>query len=159
MASLKRITKELAECQENPPAGCSISYAESNVHQWTATMTGPEGTPYAGGVFTVAIKLPTDYPFKAPTVSFTTRVYHPNVTNDATGAICLGLLKPENWKPASRVRTVLEAVRRLLAEPNPDDALESRIADEYKTDRRAFDENVRTYVARYAKPDAASEKK
>ena len=44
----------------------------------------------------------------------------------------------------------------LLAEPNPDDALEARIADEYKNDRRAFDENARTYVARYAKPDAAA---
>lgn len=105
------------------------------------------------------IKLPADYPFKAPAVSFATRVYHPNVTNDAAGAICLGLLKPENWKPASRVRAVLDAVRRLLAEPNPDDALEARIADEYKTDRGAFDENVRAYVARYAKPEAAAAEK
>lgn len=129
------------------------------MRQWTATLTGPEGTPYAGGVFAVRVALPADYPFKAPVVSFATRVYHPNVTNDAAGAVCLGLLKPEHWKPASRVRAVLDALRRLLAEPNPDDALEARIADEYRTDRRAFDDNARAYVARYARPDAAADKK
>lgn len=46
---------------------------------------------------------------------------------------------------------MLEAVRGLLTEPNPDDPLEARIADEYKQDRREFDKNVKAYVTRYAK--------
>lgn len=124
--------------------------SESDVHTWTATLTGPPSTPYAGGHFTLSIALPSDYPFKAPLVTFATRIYHPNVTNDAAGSICLGMLKAENWKPASRVRAVLDAVRQLLAEPNPDDPLEPRIADEYRQDRRAYEKNAREYVARYA---------
>ncbi|KAI8956332.1 ubiquitin-conjugating enzyme [Xylaria longipes] len=150
--SQKRITKELSECMESPPAGMTISLpSEADLHKWRIVLAGPQGTPYAGGVYNIAMALPPDYPFRAPQVNFETRIYHPNITNDSLGNICLGLLKPENWKPASRVRAVLEAVRHLLVEPNPDDPLEARIADEYRTNRAEFDKNVKSYVARYAK--------
>ena len=45
------------------------------------------------------VTLPAEYPFKAPGVRFATRIWHPNVTNDAQGAVCLGILKPDAWKP------------------------------------------------------------
>lgn len=125
--------------------------SESDLRKWDVVLAGPPGTPYAGGVYNITVTLPPDYPFKAPQVNFATRIYHPNVTNDSMGNICLGVLKPENWKPASRVRAVLEAVRQLLVEPNPDDPLEARIADEYRNNRPEFDKNVKSYVTRYAK--------
>ncbi|KAI8962964.1 ubiquitin-conjugating enzyme [Daldinia sp. FL1419] len=154
-SSQKRIGKELQECMSSPPAGMVVTLpSESDIHQWTATLAGPPGTVYSGGTFTLSIVLPPDYPFKAPQVTFVTRIYHPNVTNDNVGSICLGMLKPENWKPASRVRAVLDAVCQLLVEPNPDDPLEARIADEYKNNPREFEKNARSYVARYAQPTA-----
>ncbi|KAI1752633.1 ubiquitin-conjugating enzyme [Xylaria castorea] len=151
-ASQKRLTKELQECTESSPPGMTISLAsEADLHKWDIVLAGPPGTPYAGGSYDVTVTLPPDYPFRAPQVNFATRIYHPNITNDAQGNICLGLLKPENWKPASRVRAVLDAVRQLLVEPNPDDPLEARIADEYRNNRPEFDKNVKSYVTRYAK--------
>ncbi|KAI0441513.1 ubiquitin-conjugating enzyme [Xylaria telfairii] len=151
-ASQKRLTKELQECMESPPAGMTISLAsEADLHKWAVVLAGPAGTAYAGGVYNITVTLPADYPFRAPQVNFATRIYHPNITNDSLGNICLGLLKPENWKPASRLRAVLEAVRLLLVEPNPDDPLEPRIADEYRNNRPEFDKNVKGYVARYAR--------
>ncbi|KAI2472691.1 ubiquitin-conjugating enzyme [Annulohypoxylon bovei var. microspora] len=149
-SSQKRITKELQECVTSPPSGISIAASDTDLHTWTATLLGPPGTVYAGGVFALSIVLPADYPFKAPLVTFATRIYHPNVTNDSAGSICLGMLKPENWKPASRIHAVLDAVRQLLVEPNPDDPLEPRIADEFKNAPREFEKNARSYVARYA---------
>ena len=124
--------------------------SEEDLHTWEVMLTGPAGTPYAGGQFKVRVSLPEEYPFKAPQVSFETRIWHPNVTNDSQGAVCLGLLKPEAWKPPCRLRAVLEALRQLLVEPNPDDPLEPRIADEYRTDRPAFERNARAYVQRHA---------
>ncbi|KAI1365512.1 ubiquitin-conjugating enzyme [Xylaria arbuscula] len=151
-ASQKRMTKELQECTESPPQGMTITLAsESDLSKWDVVLAGPPGTPYAGGVYNITVTLPPEYPFKAPQVNFATRIYHPNVTNDNMGNICLGVLKPENWKPASRIRAVLEAVRQLLVEPNPDDPLEARIAEEYKINRSEFDKNVKSYVTRYAK--------
>ncbi|KAI0834367.1 ubiquitin-conjugating enzyme [Hypoxylon sp. FL0890] len=148
--SQKRITKELQECMQSPPQGMTITPSETDIHTWTATLTGPPGTVYAGGNFVLSIVLPQDYPFKAPQVTFNTRIYHPNVTNDSAGSICLGMLKPENWKPASKINAVLDAIRQLLIEPNPDDPLEPRIADEFKTSRKEFEKNARAYVSRYA---------
>lgn len=124
---------------------------DSNLHKWHVTLEGPPNSVYSGGTFGVVVTLPTEYPFKPPVVTFVTRIYHPNVTNDSLGNICLGLLKPENWKPATKVLSVLEAVRNLLVEPQPDDPLESRIADEYKTNRKDFEKTAKGYVTRYAK--------
>jgi ubiquitin-conjugating enzyme E2 D/E len=124
---------------------------DSDLHKWHAVIDGPENTVYAGGKFGVVVTLPTDYPFRPPVLTFATRIYHPNVTNDDQGNICLGLLKNENWKPSTKLSGILEAVRGLLAEPQPDDPLEARIADEYRSDRKEFDKNARAYVQRYAK--------
>lgn len=125
--------------------------SESNLHRWHVTLQGPANTVYSAGQFGLIVQLPNDYPFKAPLVTFATRIYHPNVTNDDVGNICIPQLKPENWKPASKLAAVLESVRQLLVEPNPDDPLEPRIADEYRAARAQFDKTAREYVTRYAK--------
>ena len=144
--------QELADCTTNSPPGMHISLPDdSNLFKWHVILDGPAGTVYAGGRFGVVVQLHENYPFRSPTVTFATRIYHPNVTNDNLGNICLSVLKPENWKPAVKLVSVLEAVRNLLVEPQPDDPLEARIADEYKNDRKEFEKNARAYVAQYAK--------
>lgn len=54
-------------------------------------------SPYSGGVFFLSITFPTDYPFKPPKVSFSTKIYHPNI--NANGSICLDILR-DQWSPA-----------------------------------------------------------
>jgi ubiquitin-protein ligase len=136
----------------SPPKGMSITLpSEADLHTWHITLQGPADTPYEGGRFNIVLTLPTDYPFKAPQVNFTTRIWHPNVTNDSLGNICLSILKTDNWKPPCKIRAVLEAVRQLLVEPNPDDPLEARIADEFRSNRPEFERNAKQYVQRYAK--------
>ncbi|KAK6958444.1 hypothetical protein Daesc_001245 [Daldinia eschscholtzii] len=138
-----------------PPVGMMITLpSETDLYHWSVTLAGPPASVYSGGTFTLSVNLPRDYPFKAPQVTFVTRIYHPNVTNDSVGSICLSILKPENWKPASRVRAVLDSIRQLLVEPNPDDPLEPRIAEEFKNNPREFEKNARAYVARYAQPQS-----
>lgn len=65
--------------------------------------------------------------------------------------MCLGMLKAEEWKPPNRIVDVLALVRLVLAEPQPDDAVETSIADQYKRDRKAFEKTARDCVGRYAK--------
>src|ERR1700722_6159615 len=78
-----------------------------------------------GGKFKLLLTLPVEYPFKPPTINFKTRIWHPNVTFDEQGSMCIGILKGDTWKPSSRIMNVLIATQNLLTEPVPDDALET----------------------------------
>ncbi|OJD11996.1 hypothetical protein AJ78_07341 [Emergomyces pasteurianus Ep9510] len=136
---------------ESPPTGISVTLAnDSDLYNWKVHMQGPESSPYNGGHFIINLFLPNDYPFKPPTVSFDTKIYHPNVTNDDKGSMCLGMLKSDEWKPSSRIAAVLEFARQLLVEPMPDDAVEGRIAEQYRDDRKRFDEIARDWTRKYA---------
>lgn len=104
-----------------------------------------------GGTFILHLALPPEYPFKPPTVSFATKIYHPNVTNDEKGTMCLGMLRADEWKPSTKIQSVLEFARQLLLEPMPDDAVEGRIAEQYNNERKVFDETAKEWTKKYAK--------
>lgn len=40
--------------------------------------SGPEGTPFEGGVFTARLTFPSDYPLSPPKMKFTCDLFHPN---------------------------------------------------------------------------------
>lgn len=64
---------------------------------------GPPDSPFQGGVFFLNIHFPADYPFKPPKISFTTKIYHPNINSQ--GGICLDILK-NAWSPALTISKV-----------------------------------------------------
>ncbi|KAH0826598.1 ubiquitin-conjugating enzyme E2 [Lanmaoa asiatica] len=161
--ALKRINKELIDLGRDPPSSCSAGPTGDNMFQWQATIMGPGDSPYAGGVFFLSITFPTDYPFKPPKVSFTTKIYHPNI--NANGSICLDILR-DQWSPAltiskgwllapyriSRIISflVLLSICSMLTDPNPDDPLVHDIAHLYKTDRPRYEATAREWTRKYA---------
>ena len=106
-----------------------------NMFQWIGTIKGCEGTPYAGLQFKLRLHFPADYPFTAPTITFSTPIFHPNV--DQGGNICLDILK-EKWTAAYSVQTVLLSLQTLLGDPNNASPLNGQAAqlwekkDEYR---------------------------
>ena len=102
----------------NPLETISAGPKGDDLFTWTATILGPEDSPYQGGIFFLDITFPHDYPFKPPRVVFLTKVYHPNVAS--TGAICLDILK-DAWSPALTISRVLLSISSLLTDPNPGD--------------------------------------
>lgn len=121
-------------------------------------------SPYSGGVFFLSITFPTDYPFKPPKVSFSTKIYHPNI--NANGSICLDILR-DQWSPALTIsKGTCEATYPSPAvdlldahwyvfrhgsrsDPNPDDPLVPDIAHLYKTDRAAYENTAREWTRKY----------
>ncbi|XP_049850956.1 uncharacterized protein LOC126324499 [Schistocerca gregaria] len=145
--ALKRIQKELQDMARDPPSSCSAGPVGDDLFHWTATIVGPEDSPYSGGVFFMDIHFPADYPFKAPKVSFQTKVYHPNINKN--GAICLDILR-EQWSPALTISRVLLSISSLLTDPNPEDPLVPEIANQLKTNKTAFESTARDWTAKYA---------
>jgi len=147
MDATKRISKELQTMISQPPENVSAGPKGNDLHLWTATIVGPKGTPYEGGLFMLDVEFPIDYPFKAPKVSFVTRIYHPNINKN--GAICLDILK-DQWSPALTIGSVLLSICSLLNDPNPNDPLVPEIAHQYKQNKHAFDVSAREHTARFA---------
>ena len=147
--SAQRIRKELKLLQEESKSmpGCSAGPVDDDLSTWQGIIVGPEGTPYVGGVFKLEIIFPSDYPYKAPKVTFTTPIYHCNINR--AGNICLDILK-DKWSPVLTIGKVLLSICSLLSDPNPDDPLAPEIAEVFRNDRAKHDETAAAYSARYA---------
>ena len=144
---MKRIKKELNDISKDPPSNCTAGPHNDDMFFWDATLFGPRDSPYEGGVFSLRIQFPEDYPFKPPRVGFVTRLYHVNV-NDK-GGICLDILK-DQWSPALTISKVLLSICSLLTDPNPDDPLVPEIAKKFKSDREGFNKIAREWTQKYA---------
>lgn len=147
MAAIKRIQNEHKEMITNPPANCSGGPVNDDIFKWNATIIGPIGTPYEGGIFNLTINFTDDYPFKPPNVIFTTKIYHCNI--NSSGGICLDILK-EQWSPALTISKVLLCICSVLDDPNPNDPLVPEIAALLKSDKEAHDKNARITTSMFA---------
>jgi ubiquitin-conjugating enzyme E2 D/E len=143
-----RLKTEAKELVSTPPPNCSASPASpDNIYTWNATIIGPIGSPYAGGVFNLKIDFPKKYPFSPPKVKFLTKIYHPNIDN--YGSICLDILK-DQWSPAITASKLLLSICSLLTDPNPDDPLMSDIANQYKSNRKLFERTAKEWTQSFA---------
>ncbi|VUZ49917.1 unnamed protein product [Hymenolepis diminuta] len=99
--SMKRLQKELQNIKENLPPNFSARPIDpDDLYHWTASIPGPDDSPYAGGIFSLDIEFTTEYPFKPPSVRFATKIHHPNVNSD--GNICLDILQSA-WPAVYRI--------------------------------------------------------
>ncbi|XP_033147389.1 probable ubiquitin-conjugating enzyme E2 31 isoform X2 [Brassica rapa] len=135
--AMQRIEKEFKDMTSKDSL-YSIGRDSNNLFKWNAMIQGPEGTPYAGGMFSIDIKFPKNYPFTAPKFTFKTQIYHPNINSE--GSICLDILKDK----------VLLSITSLLADPNPDDPLVGEIGELFKSNKFLFNQRAREWTERHA---------
>ncbi|KAI0646034.1 ubiquitin-conjugating enzyme/RWD-like protein [Trametes meyenii] len=150
--TLKRIHREIADLKKEDLGPIQLAPSDDDLFHWNATIPGPEGSVYEGGVFKVEITLGHDYPFSAPRMSFKTRIYHMNINE--RGSICIDILK-HNWSPALSLFKVVLSLSSLLTDPNPKDPLVPSIATEYVRNRVSHDRNARRWTELYARPTPA----
>eukprot|EP01006_Ploeotia_vitrea_P059910 TRINITY_DN74989_c0_g1_i1.p2 TRINITY_DN74989_c0_g1~~TRINITY_DN74989_c0_g1_i1.p2 ORF type:complete len:147 (-),score=60.82 TRINITY_DN74989_c0_g1_i1:46-486(-) len=144
--ALKRLNKELKDITaKGEKWGISAGPIGNDMFHWQAVIEGPEGTPYAGGVFFVDMKVPKDFPFKPPRCKFDTKIYHPNINAD--GTFC-GESVP--WSPALTLLRYLTTLRQLLIEPNWSEPLQPTIASQYAKDKNAFAKQAREWTTKFA---------
>ncbi|CAM4797490.1 unnamed protein product [Rotaria magnacalcarata] len=95
----------------------------------------PRSAIYNQAAFQIELKLPNEYPFKAPEIRFITPIYHPNVNEEVT--------------PLTEI--VKDVIDR-IDNPDVDHALNADIAAEYTNNKSAFDRKAAEMVKKHGLP-------
>jgi len=136
-----RIAIEANELKKELP---TFKPVDGNTLLWRGFIFG--AGLYEGGVFVLEIDIPREYPFKPPKVKMLTKVFHANVFDTR---ICVGVLGVD-WTPANNLVDVIESIRFILSNPNPDDPLNSTAANLMKRDPKEYARKVIEYREKYA---------
>ncbi|XP_062475065.1 ubiquitin-conjugating enzyme E2 S, partial [Pezoporus occidentalis] len=135
---LRLLCRELSLLSADPPAGIKLCPNDEDVTDVQVTIEGPEGTPYAGGLFRMKLVLGKEFPAAPPKGFFLTKIFHPNV--GPGGEICVNVLR-RDWRAELGLRHVLLTIKCLLIHPNPESALNEEAG-------RLLLENYEEYAAR-----------
>ena len=92
---MARIFKELVSLQTDLPSGIFVRHGEGRPDMMKILIIGPEGTPYAHGMFEFDLFCPFEYPNVSPKMQIRTTGggtvgFNPNLYHD--GKVCLSLL-------------------------------------------------------------------
>ncbi|GJJ12221.1 hypothetical protein Clacol_006462 [Clathrus columnatus] len=104
-AGVKRILQEARELAMDPSTDYHAAPLEDDIFEWHCTMRGPSGTEYEGGLYHFRIQLPSEYPFRPPSIMMLT----PNGRFELNTKICISFTNyhEELWQPAWGVRTAI----------------------------------------------------
>ncbi|KAJ5145801.1 uncharacterized protein N7515_000365 [Penicillium bovifimosum] len=147
---MRRIGKEIADIHADPHSQIKVQPfgQQDDVTHLRGSFPGPPGTPYEGGTYDIDIKIPTDYPFRPPTMKFETKVWHPNISSQ-TGAICLDTLSSA-WSPVLTIKSALLSLQSLLSTPEPKDPQDAEVANMLLKTPKQFDRVAREWAVLYA---------
>ncbi|KAJ2549501.1 ubiquitin-conjugating enzyme E2 W [Coemansia sp. RSA 1933] len=112
--STKRLMRELHQMTTSSHGSHIQIVCCEQMDLWNVDIVGAEGTLYAGEVFTLRFRFPTEYPLVSPEVVFVGEnvPVHPHVYSN--GHICLSILY-QQWSPALTVEAVCLSILSMLS--------------------------------------------
>ena len=120
----RRLMRDFKRMQTDPPDGVNGAPCDNDIMKWHAVIFGPDDTAWEDGTFKLSVDFTEDYPNKAPTVKFITKMFHPNIYAD--GSICLDILQNQ-WSPIYDISAILTSIQSLLCDPNPNSPANSAV--------------------------------
>ncbi|XP_028986627.1 uncharacterized protein LOC114843933 [Betta splendens] len=143
----KRILEELKSLHCDPHPFFRVFPSESDFMFWRILMQGPPDTPYEKGVFELYCQFGAEYPVKPPLVRFVTQIYHCNV--NSVGRICHNIFD-RCYNAHITMRDIFDAVYGLLIVPEPEDPLDSILAEEFLTSRETYEREAKKHTEEMA---------
>ena len=165
MQTLTRLKKEFELCNNDSELiqiGCSFGLINNNYFNWKVTIMGPKKTPYEGGIFTIHIIFPPNYPRNGAEFRFKNKIYHLNVDwregvpGAEPGHICLSTLN--EWKSTGKVvgkkgyavKQALFDIFCLFFEQGTESPYYPEVVASYKQDKRPFEQKAKEWTKLYA---------
>ena len=158
-----RLKKEYEVCSQDEDLmqiGCNFSLYDNNLFIWKVSMVGERNTPYEGGMFTIKILFPENYPKNGPEFRFMTKIYHLNV--DLTNPNVLGhisLSSLNEWQTTGQVKgrsvygvkQALFDIFWLFSNQDASCSYDEEMDDLYKKNREEFNKMAKKWTEQYAK--------
>ncbi|XP_061099790.1 uncharacterized protein LOC133129607 isoform X1 [Conger conger] len=135
MSRERQILDELRSLHVDPHPYCTVFPSETDFSFWKILMSGPPDTPYEKGNFELYCQFGADYPLKPPQVRFLTPIHHCNV--NSIGRICHNIFDG-NYSANVTMKEILDSVFGLLIAAEPDDPLDSVVAEEFLSNPQAY---------------------
>ena len=161
--AMARLNKEFQLCQDDQDLitiGCNFGLEENNLFKWKVTMLGPKNTPYEGGLFTISIEFPPDYPNHGPEFKFKNKIYHLNVVSDESredfGHICINSIN--SWKLQGKVngrdcyavKQALLDIFCLFYKQGVGSSYDEKMEEYYVNNPEKFNEEARDWTRKFA---------
>eukprot|EP01083_Nonionella_stella_P098108 275799_1 len=154
MAS-QRILNELKDLEHDPLLYCAAGPIKDDITKWKASVC-PQTGPYQKGIYFLNITFPEDYPFKPPHVTFETKIFHCNVSND--GVIGLDILY-DDWSPTLTISKVLLTISALITSPSPNTNVQNvQVAQLFVKNRVKHDLTANKIAVQHANAPKQSKK-
>ena len=147
---LNLLTKQIHRLSQEPLEGIKTIINEENFLDVQVEITGPEGTPYHGGIFKCKLEFPADFPNSPPKGYFLTKIFHPNISTG--GEICVNTLKKDwnqnNWS----LTNIFNVIRCLLIQPFPESALNEEAGRMFMENYNLYFNHAQLYTSINAMP-------
>lgn len=151
-SSLRRIHQELKDLKKDLPENCNAEpLNDLDLYHWQGIIIGPKGSLYEGGVFFLNIHFSNDYPFKPPKVTFTTKIFHPNIGENGQICCCGVDILYDQWSPALTIWKVLKSIILMLKEePKPYCVINLKCANLFRDSRYIYERTAKEWTKKYA---------
>lgn len=112
-----RLKQDYLRLQRDPVPYVSAAPLPSNILEWHYVVTGPEKTPYEGGLYHGKLVFPREFPFKPPSIYMVT----PSGRFKVNTRLCLSIsdFHPDTWNPAWSVASILTGLVSFMTEKTP----------------------------------------
>ena len=125
----------------------SIELVDGNIFEWQG-LIATDQPPFNEGFFLINISFPPTYPFAPPTITFSTKIYHPNISE--TGEVSLQVIDPSNWKPATKPIQIVQYLVTLINHPEVKHSLRADLAEQYVKNKKQFLKDAKAHTVTHA---------
>ncbi|XP_040563608.1 ubiquitin-conjugating enzyme E2 J2 [Lepeophtheirus salmonis] len=117
ISATARLRQDYIRLKKDPLPYIVAEPLPSNLLEWHYVVTGPENSPYQGGLYHGKLVFPIEFPFKPPSIYMIT----PNGRFITQQRLCLSIsdFHPDMWNPSWTLGSILNGLLSFMLESSP----------------------------------------